>query len=134
LHHGVNPRDICFWPLFRASGNAELSRVFLGAGANPNVNDEAGDGCTSLHYLAARPDAKPSIEVLLQFKANINARDGFFGFTPLTWAVVHRRLDIVQFLLAHGAAIELPDDRPWTTPRFWAKHLEEPAMMQALAA
>ncbi len=133
LHHGVNPKDICLWSLFRASGNAELLRVFLEAGANPNVNDEAGGGCTLLHYLAARPDAKPSIEVLLQFKANINARDGCFGFTPLTWAVVQRRLDMVQFLLAHGAAIELPDDQPWTTPRFWAKHLEEPAMMQALA-
>jgi ankyrin repeat protein len=133
LHHGVNPKDICLWSLFRASGNAELLRVFLEAGANPNVNDEAGGGCTLLHYLAASPDAKPSIEVLLQFKANINARDSVFGFTPLTWAVVQRRLDMVQFLLAHGAAIELPDDQPWTTPRFWAKHLGEPAMMQALA-
>jgi len=38
-----------------------------------------------------------------------------------------------EFLLAHGAAIEHPDDQPWTTPRFWARHLEEPAMMQALA-
>jgi hypothetical protein len=46
---------------------------------------------------------------------------------------VQRRLDLVQFLLAHGAAVELPDDQPWTTPRFWAQHLEEPAMMQALA-
>jgi hypothetical protein len=69
----------------------------------------------------------------LQFKANMNARDGFFGFTPLTWVVVHRQLDMVQFLLAQGAAIELPDDPPWKTPRFWAKHLLEPAIMQALA-
>ena len=133
LHHGVNPKDICLWSLFRASGNAELLRVFLEAGANPNVNDEAGGGDTLLLYLAASPDAKPSIEILLQFKANINARDSFFHFTPLTWAVVQRRLDMVQFLLTHGAAIELPDDQPWTTPRFWAKHLEEPAIMQALA-
>ena len=86
-----------------------------------------------LHFLTVFPDTMPSMEVLLQFKANINARDNFFGFTPLTWAVVHRRLDMVQFLLAHGAAIELPDDQPWTTPRFWAKHLEEPAIMQAFA-
>jgi ankyrin repeat protein len=133
LHHGVNPKDIGLWSLFRASGNAQLLRVFLEAGANPNVNDGYGGGCTLLHYLTAFPDTKPSIEVLLQFKANINGRDSFFGFTPLTWAVVQRRLDLVQFLLAHGAAIALPDDQPWTTPRFWAKHLEEPAIMQALA-
>jgi ankyrin repeat protein len=132
LHHGVNPKDIGLWTLFRASGNAELLRLFLEAGANPNVNDEDG-AWTLLHYLTAFPDTKPSMEVLLQFKANINARDSFFGFTPLTWAVVQRRLDMVQFLLARGAAIELPDDQPWTTPRFWAKHLEEPAIIQALA-
>lgn len=132
LHHGINPKDICLWTLFRASDNPELLRVFLEAGANPDVNDESGC-CTLLHFLTGFPDTKSSIEVLLQFKANINARDGFFGLTPLTWAVVHRCQDMVQFLLAHGAAVELPDDQPWTTPRFWAQHLEEPAIMQALA-
>jgi ankyrin repeat protein len=110
-----------------------LLRVFLEAGANADVTDDEGGGCTLLHYLTGFPDTKPAIEVLLQFKANINARDSFFCFTPLTCAVLNRRLDMVQFLLAHGAAVELPDDLPWTTPRFWAKHLEEPAIMQALA-
>jgi ankyrin repeat protein len=132
LHHGVNPKDICFWTLFRASPNPDLLRVFLEAGANPNVLDEDGT-CTLLHYLTAFPDTKPAIEVLLEFKANINARDRCFGFTPLTWAVVQQRLDMAQFFRARGAAIELPDDRPWTTPRFWAMHLEEPAILQALA-
>jgi ankyrin repeat protein len=130
LHHGVNPKDICLWTLFRASPNPDLLRIFLEAGANPSVNDE---GYTLLHFLTAFPDTKPAMEVLLEFKANINARDNYFGFTPLTWAVLHRRLDLVQFLVAQGASIELPDDQPWTTPRFWAKHLDEPAIMRALA-
>jgi ankyrin repeat protein len=133
LHHGVNPRDICLWTLFRASPNTELQRLFLEAGANPNVTDEDGGNYTLLHYLTEFPDTEPAMEVLLQLKANIHARDRFFGFTPLTWAVVQRRLALVQFLLTHGAAIELPDDQPWTTPRFWAKHLEEPEITQALA-
>jgi ankyrin repeat protein len=132
LHHGVNPKDIGLWTLFRASPNPDLLRVFLRAGANPDVNDESGC-CTLLHFLTAFPDTKPAMEVLLEFKANINARDHFFGFTPLTWAVMHRRLDLVQFLRAHGAAVELPDDQSWTTPRFWAKQLEEPAILDALA-
>jgi ankyrin repeat protein len=133
LHHGIDPKDICLWSLFRASPNPELLRLFLEAGANPDVTDEDGTGCTLLHYLTGFPDTKPAIEVLIEFQANIHARDGFFGFTPLTWAVVHRRLDMVRFLLAHGAAVELPGDEPWTTPRFWAKHLDEPAIVQALA-
>jgi ankyrin repeat protein len=132
LHHGIDPKDICLWTLFRASGNPELLRIFLKAGANPNVYDEDG-AWTLLHYLTAFPDTQPSMEVLLEFKANINARDSFFGFTPLTWAVVQRRLDLVQFFLAHGAAVELADDQPWTTPRFWAKHLAEAPIVQALA-
>lgn len=108
-----------------------FATLFLEAGANPNV---AEDGYTLLHFLTAFPNTTPPMDVLLQFKANVNARDDFFGFTPLTWAVLHRRLDLVQFLLARGAAVELPDDQPWATPHFWAKHLEEPQIMQALAA
>jgi ankyrin repeat protein len=41
--------------------------------------------------------------------------------------------EFMKFLLDHGAAVELLDDRPWMPPRFWAKHLEEPAILQALA-
>jgi ankyrin repeat protein len=130
LHHGINPKDICMWTLYRASGNPELLRIFLEAGADPSVHDE---GYTLLHFLTAFPDTMPAMEVLLVFKANINARDSYFGLTPLTWAVLHRRLDLVWFFLAHGAAIELPDDQPWTTARFWAENLEEPAILQALA-
>jgi ankyrin repeat protein len=82
LHHGVNPKDICLWSLFRASPNPDLLRVFLEAGADPNVTDEDGGGCTLLHYLSGFPATKPAIEVLLEFKPNIHARDAFFGFTP----------------------------------------------------
>lgn len=132
LHHGVNPKDICLWSLFRASGNADLLRVFFEAGADPHVTDEEGCGSTLLHFLSGFPKTKPSIEVALRFRADINARDGFFGLTPLTWAVTHRRLDMVQFFVDHGAAIELPDDQTWTTPRFWAKYLETPEILKVL--
>ncbi len=131
LIHGINPKEIGLWTLFRASPNPDLLRLFLEAGADPNVLDESGCN-TLLHFLTAFPNTIPAMEVLLEFQANINARDCFFGFTPLTWAVLHRRFDLVQFFLAKGAAVELPDDQPWSTPRFWAKHLEESAILQAL--
>jgi hypothetical protein len=88
----------------------------------------ACDGARTAH-----PDTKPSLEVLLQFKANINARDSFFRFAPLTWAVAQCRLNMVQFLLDHGAAIELPDDPFWTTPRFWPSSLPSAASGQPVA-
>jgi ankyrin repeat protein len=86
-------------------------------GADLNVIDESG--CwTLLHFLTPFPDTMPAMEVLPEFQANINARDHFFGFTPLTWAVMHRRLDLMQLLLAHGAAVELPDDQSWAVVSF----------------
>ena len=131
LIHGVNPKDIGLWTLFRASGNPDLLRLFLKTGADPNVLDESGCN-TLLHFLTAFPNTIPPMEVLLEFHANINVRDRFFGFTPPTWPHATPLRPGGSFSPTY-AAVELPDDQPWTTPRFWAKHLEEPAILQALA-
>lgn len=121
LHHGLDPKQITNWSLYRASGNADLLRAFLAAGADPNVS--AGEGRTVLHYLALDPGSKDSIRVLLEFGADINARDDIFRGTPLTWAVIRGNQEIVQLLLALGAAVTSPDDEPWSTPHFWAEYL-----------
>lgn len=121
LHHGLDPKQICHWSLFRASGHAGLLRAFLDAGANPNVS--AGERRTLLHYLAADSSAKEPIKVLLEFGADINARDDIFRGTPLTWAVIHGNQDVVEFFLARGASVERADDETWSTPSFWAAYL-----------
>jgi cytohesin len=132
LHHGLDPKQICHWSLFRASGNADLLRTFLAAGADPNVT--AGEGRTLLHYLAADSSAKESVNVLLEFGADINARDDIFRGTPLTWAVLGGNREMVTFFLAHGASIDLPDDERWTTPRYWAEYLGHEEIAKLLSA
>jgi ankyrin repeat protein len=131
LRHGLDPKLISHWSLYRASGNADLLRVFLKAGANPNVS--AGEGRTLLHYLAFDAAAKESVKVLIEFGADINARDEIFRGTPLTWAVLAGNQEMVEFWLATGAAIELPDDDANNTPTFWAKYLGHSEILRVLS-
>ena len=63
-----------------------------------------------------------SARILLQYGANINARDDVFQSTPLAWAAMFGQREVVEFLLTHGAKPNLPDDEPWATPLFWAEH------------
>jgi ankyrin repeat protein len=96
-------------------------RAFLAAGANPNVS--AGEGRTVLHYLALDPAAVESAKVLLEFGADLNARDDIIRGTPLTWAVIRGNETMVRFFLTNGSLQQLPDDDPWSTPTFWATYL-----------
>lgn len=131
LHHGLDPKQICLWSLFRASGNADLLRTFLDAGANPKVS--GGEGRTLLHYLAANSRAKESIQVLLEFGADIDARDDIFRGTPLAWAVLGGNREMVEFFLEKGAAMDLPGDETWATPRFWAEYLGHAEIAKVLS-
>jgi len=46
--------------------------------------------------------------------------DEDYRSTPLAWAARNDLPDMVELLLAHGAATNLPDDEPWATPLAWA--------------
>jgi hypothetical protein len=69
---------------------------------NPDIKD--GTGRTPLS-LAAEGGHMEIVRILLQRDANVDERDSQFGFTPLHHAVVHGRVDVVEFLLDHGAAL-----------------------------
>jgi len=56
------------------------------------------EGHTPVH-LATMAESKKTIELLTQFGANINTREGKSGKTPLHWAVEYQKCDLVQFLL-----------------------------------
>jgi len=72
--------------------------------------------------------------MLLDAGANIHARAVEFQGTPLAAAVrglgdgsdrprYERGLRMIVFLLKRGAATNLPDDRTWSTPLFWARKI-----------
>ena len=43
------------------------------------------------------------VKVLLQHKADVNAKDTFYKASPLDWAVMRNNVDIVKVLLEAGA-------------------------------
>jgi ankyrin repeat protein len=109
--------------------SAALVRKLLARGLDPNRPDWLGK--TFLHVCAASGN-RSIAAVLLDAGADINARGIEFNETPLAAAVrsrlgskepklAQRRRRMVEFLLKRGAATNLPDDEPWTTPLAWAR-------------
>jgi ankyrin repeat protein len=109
-----------------------LVRQLLDRGFDPNRPDWLGR--TALHTCAENGN-QTIAALFLAAGADINARDiDFFG-TPLATAVrcgalvadadPPRLTDgsrrMIEFLLKRGAAVNLPDDKPWATPLAWAR-------------
>jgi ankyrin repeat protein len=126
---GADPKKVGNWPLYRAIENPPLLECYLRHGVDPNTADS--EGKTTLHSVARWPVIE-SARILLQYGANIDARDDVFQATPLAWAAMFGRLELVEFLLANGTQPNLPDEEPWATPLFWAEHRGHAAIADLL--
>jgi len=112
--------------------SAALVKKLLARGLAPNRTDWLGK--TFLHACATSGN-RSSAAALLEAGADINARDVEFHATPLAAAIRYepwcqsedrsqlgeRKREMVEFLLERGAATNLPDDEPWSTPLAWAR-------------
>lgn len=101
--HLVNQADRCgFSPLFYAvaDGQIEAMKVLLSNGANASAGNPKV-GLTALHAAADRGNADV-VRLLLDSGAFGEARD-YRRRTPLVYAVVAGRAEIVSMLLARGA-------------------------------
>jgi ankyrin repeat protein len=115
------------WSVVTYPRSPALVRELLARGLDLNRRDWLGK--TFLHACAEH-GARSAAAVLLNAGADINARELEFHGTPLAAAVraggdadpkeAERRRRMVEFLLQHGAATNLPDDQPWATPLAWA--------------
>jgi hypothetical protein len=97
-------------PLHWASGNQEsgkITELLLKHGAN--VDAERTDGATPMHH-ATHYNKIKSVEALLRYGANLEARDGSqFGSTPLHAAAWRSDPQIVELLITEGAEVNSLD-------------------------
>ena len=121
------------------SGDVDRARAALDAGASPQVTDRRGH--TPLH-VAAWHGRLPVARALVNARAEVNARAGASGETPLHFAVRANRPDMVVLLLGAGARSSLrtlglsePDIRGQRHPAgLSALELAEAAGFEAVAA
>ena len=83
-------------------GNVAMARLLLGAGADSHVVMGAGE---PLIMTAARTGSVPLLKALMEAGADVNARERFYGQTPLMWAAIEDHAAAIQTLAAAGADV-----------------------------
>jgi uncharacterized protein len=111
-------------PLFRAalSGDLEIMRLLLDAGANPLAPTEgnttplmaaAGVGWHESISRGREADAIEALELLLARGGDVNA-ENHTGDTALHGATLRGSTAIIQFLVDHGARVDTKNDKDQT--------------------
>jgi ankyrin repeat protein len=109
--------------------------VLLQQGMDPNVSRF---GQTALHFAAARhsnltdTDRARFASILLDHGARFDLRDDLLKSTPLGWACRWGRKELVELLIARGAAVDEPDAEPWAKPKAWAEKMKQDVVLGVL--
>lgn len=104
-------------PLHRAARSGDVIQVgsLIATGASVNSPDKFGQ--TSMHKLAAPPEASPHaaemVNLLAKHSADVTASDGS-GDTPLHEAATHGHVDMLEALAAKGADVSAKNGRGQT--------------------
>ncbi|MCU0720231.1 MAG: PQQ-binding-like beta-propeller repeat protein, partial [Pirellula sp.] len=84
-----------------AASDGNLAEVKACIDARIDVNEASRYGVTAL-ALACDHGHTEIVEALLSAGANPNVKDTFYGFTPISWALMRKSPRIVELLLAKG--------------------------------
>ncbi|HVY66061.1 MAG TPA: ankyrin repeat domain-containing protein [Gammaproteobacteria bacterium] len=95
------------------NGDAETVRLLLKAGADPNAALPEGE---TVLLSAARTGAADVITALVKAGAKMDARENWYGETPLIWAAAENHPEAVRTLLSLGA-----DPNIRSAPEKWEK-------------
>jgi uncharacterized protein len=98
------------WLIAQASATADVDTVRETLEQSPDlVHSYSSDGWTYLHR-AAQFGRKDIAELLLRFGADVNSRaHNGLANTPILCAVIGHHADLVKFLIAHGADVNVPN-------------------------
>jgi cytohesin len=96
--------------------NTEVLELLLDAGAD--VESANADGETAL-LLVARTGNVGAAKLLLEHGAAVDAREAWGGQTPLMWAAARRHPEMIELLIASGAAADAR-----STVRDYQRHVQ----------
>ncbi|MFO0828400.1 MAG: ankyrin repeat domain-containing protein [Phycisphaerales bacterium] len=121
-------------PLIQAvhQKDAKAVELLAAGGADVNKKDEVGGGRTALHW-AVKDNSKEIVEVLLKYKANLEAPDRV-GKTALAMAAESKDgAEMVKLLIEKGANVNARD-QIGGSPLLWASGLGSFDSVKALIA
>ncbi|RKO89799.1 ankyrin repeat-containing domain protein, partial [Blyttiomyces helicus] len=90
-------RTALHWAVAR--GDARMARMLLREGAEPRVRD--ANGRTPVHMAMGADDGRACLREMVETLSAGEDCDNE-RLTPLHWAVLHHRVDMVQAVLASG--------------------------------
>lgn len=85
---------------------SEFVTKLLKAGAD--VNKPNSRNKTALHFAVQRGNGI-IVRMLVEAKADVNTKDGTFGFSPLMWAAREGKVEIIDMLINAGADLHEKD-------------------------
>jgi len=88
-------------------GQTDKIAQFLKLGVDVNKRENSGLGLTPL-MIAVNEKYKELIRILINYKADVNARDTA-GRTVLMWAILVNNEDIIDLLIEAGANVNMKD-------------------------
>lgn len=119
-------------------GDVPTLIALLEGGANPNLLD----GPVPFHPLdyAAMHGRADQADLLIAFGANLNAKDNFFGETPLHYAIAAcleaplSHLEVAQLLIDRGADVNARDIQGLTPMDYAKRHVPNAGLLQFILA
>jgi len=103
--------------VFKAIGDGDLDALSALAHSNPSLVTAPNDFGSWLHW-ASKKGQLAIVKYLVENGADVNLRGGIADAGPIQGAIFGGNIEVVRFLLAHGAILEV--STPDRNALFWA--------------